>query len=91
MDLREQNVNDEDMEIVVREAVINKQCKKLELSNNQITSVGVSIRIGVNKLISNSSADVLVEMLKQNQTLGCLDIIVPAICLKTGNNDFNKL
>jgi hypothetical protein len=43
VDLREQNVNDEDMEIVVKEAVINKQCKKLELSNNQITSVGASI------------------------------------------------
>jgi hypothetical protein len=64
---------------------------RLQLGNNEISHQGVerlanvlthhnitllSIRIGVNKLISDSSVDILVKMLKQNQTLGCLDISV---------------
>jgi Ran GTPase-activating protein (RanGAP) involved in mRNA processing and transport len=42
VDLEEQNLNDEDMEIVVKEAIINKQCKELDMKRNKITSVGVS-------------------------------------------------
>jgi hypothetical protein len=43
VNLREQNLTDEDMEIVAKQAIINKHCKELELSKNKITSVGVSI------------------------------------------------
>jgi hypothetical protein len=43
VDLEEQNLNDEDMEIVVKEAIINKQCTDLNLSYNKITAVGISI------------------------------------------------
>ena len=34
---------DRDMEIVIKEAIINKKCKKLYLLSNRFTSVGVSI------------------------------------------------
>jgi len=37
------NLNDEDMKIIVKDAVINKQCKQLYLQYNKITSVGASI------------------------------------------------
>ena len=43
VDLKEQNLTDEDMEIVVREAMINKQCTDLNLNYNKITSIGASI------------------------------------------------
>jgi Ran GTPase-activating protein (RanGAP) involved in mRNA processing and transport len=42
VDLGKQNLNDEDMEIVVKEAIINKQCKALDISCNKITAVGAS-------------------------------------------------
>jgi hypothetical protein len=40
VNLDKQNLNDQDMEIVVQEAIINRQCQKLSLENNQITSQG---------------------------------------------------
>jgi hypothetical protein len=43
IDLCCEQLTDEDMHIVVREAVTNKQCKNLNLAINKITSVGVSI------------------------------------------------
>jgi Ran GTPase-activating protein (RanGAP) involved in mRNA processing and transport len=43
VNLYKQNLINEDMEIVVQEAIINKQCKTLILSWNKITSVGASI------------------------------------------------
>jgi hypothetical protein len=43
INLKDQHLNDQDMEIVVQEAIINKQCKKLSLENNQITSHGALI------------------------------------------------
>jgi Ran GTPase-activating protein (RanGAP) involved in mRNA processing and transport len=43
MNLSEQNLTDEDMEIVMRDAIINKQCEELDLSKNNISSVGASI------------------------------------------------
>jgi Ran GTPase-activating protein (RanGAP) involved in mRNA processing and transport len=43
VDLQRQNLTDEDMKIVVKEAMINKQCKELKLGYNKITSVGTSI------------------------------------------------
>jgi len=55
--LEKQNLNDEDMEIVVKEAIINKQCKKLELGYNKITSVGASII--AKALNGNTTLDIL--------------------------------
>lgn len=40
VDLDERQVNDQDMEIVVREAIIKKQCTQLFLRRNQITPIG---------------------------------------------------
>jgi hypothetical protein len=41
--LTNQDLTDEDMNIVVKEAIMKKQCKKLWLDSNEITSAGVSI------------------------------------------------
>jgi Ran GTPase-activating protein (RanGAP) involved in mRNA processing and transport len=43
IDLHGKNLNDKDMDIVVKEAIINKKCKKLMLHLNSITSEGASI------------------------------------------------
>lgn len=43
IDLRGQNLIDEDMEIVVEKAVISKKCLELYLQNNKITSKGALI------------------------------------------------
>ena len=43
VDLGRQKLIDQDMEIVAKEAIINKQCKTLHLNSNKITSTGVSI------------------------------------------------
>jgi hypothetical protein len=43
IDLRGQKLTDEDMEIIVEKAIINKKCSELYLQNNMITSHGVSI------------------------------------------------
>jgi Ran GTPase-activating protein (RanGAP) involved in mRNA processing and transport len=43
MNLEKQELNDEDIEIVVKEAMINKQCTILNLSYNKITRLGTSI------------------------------------------------
>jgi Ran GTPase-activating protein (RanGAP) involved in mRNA processing and transport len=65
VDLKEQNLTDEDMEIVVKEAIIKKQCKKLQLAHNKITSVGASI---------------ISEALKNNTTLEHLDLNGNRLC-----------
>ncbi len=59
VDLTSQGLTDRDMEIVVQEAMINKQCKQLQLGFNRITSIGVSI---------------LVDALKSNNTLQQLSL-----------------
>jgi hypothetical protein len=59
VNLKEQNLTDEDMKIVVKEAIINIQCITLDLSYNKITSVGASI---------------IAEALNNNTTLGQLFI-----------------
>ncbi len=41
--LEKQNLIDKDMEIVVKQAIINKQCKQLRLNYNKITSAGALI------------------------------------------------
>jgi Ran GTPase-activating protein (RanGAP) involved in mRNA processing and transport len=53
VNLNEQNLTDRDMEIVVQEAIIHKQCKKLLLENNEITSEGALII--ANALNSNNN------------------------------------
>jgi hypothetical protein len=59
IDLDRQFLTDQDMPIVVQQAVIDKQCTILSLSNNRITSQGVSI---------------LAEVLHNNTTLAGLYI-----------------
>ncbi len=91
LDLQRIGITDEGIEYLAEMLKINTMLVRLLLGNNEISHQGVerlanvlthhnttllSIRIGVNKLISDSSVDVLVKMLKQNQTLGCLDISV---------------
>jgi hypothetical protein len=43
VNLRNQDLNDKDMEIVTKEAIINTQCNNLHLVNNKITAVSISI------------------------------------------------
>lgn len=43
IDLGEENLIDQDMQIVVKQAIIDKQCAKLNLRNNPITSKGALI------------------------------------------------
>lgn len=43
IDLRGQNLTDEDMEIVLEKAIISKKCSELHLQTNRITSKGASI------------------------------------------------
>jgi Ran GTPase-activating protein (RanGAP) involved in mRNA processing and transport len=43
MNLDNKNLNDEGMKIVVTQVVRKKQCKKLSLKQNKITSVGASM------------------------------------------------
>ncbi|CAF0749647.1 unnamed protein product [Adineta steineri] len=64
IDLGEENVIDPDMKIVVKEAIIKKQCTKLNLSDNSITSRG---------------AFVLASGLKNNLTLQVLNLCATRI------------
>ena len=43
IDLTGYKLIDEDMEIVIKEAIVNKQCPKLQLINNGITANGASV------------------------------------------------
>ncbi|CAF4427979.1 unnamed protein product, partial [Adineta steineri] len=43
MDLRRQELTDQDMKIVVQNIQINTQCERLWLDYNKITSIGLSI------------------------------------------------
>jgi len=72
VDLRGQNLTDEDMEIVVEKAINNKKCSELNLQNNMITSKGAStIALGLQNNItlqklwldSNSISDIGVNSL----------------------------
>jgi Ran GTPase-activating protein (RanGAP) involved in mRNA processing and transport len=67
VNLKEKNLNDEDMKIVVKEAIINKQCKILDLRRNRITSVGASI---------------IAEALNNNTTLERLNLSRNSLCDK---------
>jgi Ran GTPase-activating protein (RanGAP) involved in mRNA processing and transport len=52
VNLEKQELNDEDIEIVVKEAMINKQCTTLNLSYNKITRLGISI---ISKTLNNNT------------------------------------
>jgi Ran GTPase-activating protein (RanGAP) involved in mRNA processing and transport len=41
--LREKNLTDKDIPMIVKEALINKQCIELDLSSNRLTSAGVQL------------------------------------------------
>jgi hypothetical protein len=45
INLDRQSLTDQDMPIVVQQAVIRKQCKMLHLSDNRITSQGISVLV----------------------------------------------
>jgi hypothetical protein len=81
IDLRGQNLTDEDMEIVAEKAIINKKCSELHLQNNKITSKGASaIALGLKNNItlqklwldSNNISDIginsLAKILSENNS-----------------------
>jgi len=68
INLNEQNLTDQDMNIVVQKAIINKQCKQLLLENNKITSQGV-LTIA-NAFNSNNNLEVLILFHNQISDLG---------------------
>jgi Ran GTPase-activating protein (RanGAP) involved in mRNA processing and transport len=90
--LEKQNLTDQDLNIIVREAIINKECTGLWLGWNNISSVGVSIIANAlyenttlqylylsNNNISDEGVQSLANTLKlNNSTLKDLDL---------GNND----
>ena len=72
IDLRRQNLTDQDMEIVVEKGIINKKCSELHLQTNTITSKGAStIALGLKNnttlqklwLDSNNISDIGVHSL----------------------------
>lgn len=73
-DLRNENLTDNDMEIVVEQAIMKKQCKRLFLQNNKITSRGTStiaaaLKINISlktlNLSNNNVSDMGVKSLSQ--------------------------
>lgn len=56
--LHNQNLIDEDMNIIVKQAIINKQCKELWLQSNKITSIGITII--AKSLNNNKNLEVLI-------------------------------
>jgi Ran GTPase-activating protein (RanGAP) involved in mRNA processing and transport len=84
--LDEMELIDQDMDTVVKQAIINKQCKLLSLQSNKITSIGMSILADAlnnnntleilylgNNYISDDGVDSLVNILSNhNNTLQTL-------------------
>ncbi|CAF1195472.1 unnamed protein product [Didymodactylos carnosus] len=65
VDLQKYNLRDEDMEIVVEGAIINKQCRQLRLQQQKMTSDGASI---------------IAKALHNNTTLEVLDLSYNRVC-----------
>ncbi|CAF4387115.1 unnamed protein product [Rotaria sp. Silwood2] len=65
IDLEYQNLIDDDMNIIAREAIIKKKCRQLRLQGQRITSNGVSI---------------LAKTLQNNETLEILDLSKNRVC-----------
>ena len=81
IDLDRQSLTDQDMPTVVEEAVINKQCKMLRLSDNKITSEGISVLTNslrdnrileglyiFNNNVANKGVYLLTQVLSQNRS-----------------------
>jgi hypothetical protein len=67
-------LTDHDIELVVNKAIVNEQCTQFSLWNNEITSDGASIFAdslsnNTNTFVCNSTINILVDMLLQNQSL----------------------
>jgi Ran GTPase-activating protein (RanGAP) involved in mRNA processing and transport len=43
INLKGQQLNDQDLDIVIKQAIIGKQCRKLDITYNEVTQVGASI------------------------------------------------
>jgi Ran GTPase-activating protein (RanGAP) involved in mRNA processing and transport len=57
IDLSRRQLTDRDMEIIVKQAMINKQCKELDLRRNEIQSNGIGIL--ADELIQNQTLETL--------------------------------
>ena len=57
MNLNQTKLNDQDMFIVVQQAIVNKNCRELHLESNEITHQGASIL--ADALIDNTNLEVL--------------------------------
>ncbi|CAF1415551.1 unnamed protein product [Rotaria sp. Silwood1] len=86
INLNQQNLTDQNMDIIVQQAIINKQCKKLSLENNIITSQG-AITIA-NSLNNNITLEAL--MLYHNN-LSDLGVRHLSKVLSTNNSNLKIL
>ena len=84
--LEKQNLDDNHMNIIIQEAIINKQCVGLWLSYNNITSIGV--RILVNTLNDNKT---LQYLYLSNNHIGDDGVQLLAYILKTNNSTLKDL
>jgi Ran GTPase-activating protein (RanGAP) involved in mRNA processing and transport len=57
IDLSRRQLTDRDMDIIVQQAMINKQCKELDLRRNEIQSNGIGIL--ADQLIQNQTLEIL--------------------------------
>jgi hypothetical protein len=81
------NLTDDDMNIVVKEAIINKNCKILGLTSNKITPAGVSI---IAKALSeNTTLHELV--LSYNDQVGDMGVYFLTEILSLNNSSLQKL
>ncbi|UJR32761.1 hypothetical protein I4U23_020220 [Adineta vaga] len=86
IDLRKQKLTDSDIEFIIQEAIIKKQCTMLWLVSNQITSHSVSILASI--LEENSNLEGL--SLCQN-SLGDSDILYLTQALSSKKSKLNRL
>ena len=84
--LRKQNLTDDDMGIVVREAVIRNQCREIDLSFNKMTSVGASI---IAKALENNAT--LDELYLGDNRFGDMGVHVIAKALSLNNSKLRLL
>jgi len=84
--LQNQNLHDVDMDIIVKQAIITKQCRELWLQSNKITSIGVSVI--ANALNNNKTLQVLI--LHDNQ-LSDVGVVALANVLALNNSAIKVL
>jgi len=86
IDLRKEKLTDSDIEIVIQEAIINKQCTMLWLLENQITSKGVSI------LASALQSNITLEGLSLcNNGISDADVFYLTTALSDKKSKLNRL